>query len=160
MNNSGEVRNLNNEEKISDSFSSLKLSQRVRIDKKFRREQLMELNQLTTWKNHGGKAVIYDDILIFSLRPPELLDVLKNPVDYFLYCFIGRKSEKYETIEEMLNDEIYKCCWIDFLGRQIKIKIMALDEIKTLLQNNLSNLGEDFNFSADMNNMVLYTIDL
>ena len=53
--------------------------------------QQMITNQCLTYQSHDGKTSQYDMISIFSLRPPELLDAFRNPVDYSHFCHIEKK---------------------------------------------------------------------
>ena len=107
-----------------DVYSSQPPLQVIRQSKNFPRQQLMTPSQISTFKNHDGKSQSYDEISIFSLRPPELLDVFNNPVDYFRLCCIGENKIKHEDIEKILNCDIGKCSWIDCLGREVNMNEM------------------------------------
>ena len=64
-------------------------------------------------------------------------------------------------VEEMLNSDVTKCCWIDCLGREIKMRAQGFDEIKSIVRINLERLYSVHDiFEIDMNNMVLDTINL
>ena len=89
-----------------DAFSSVPPLQRVRIDRNLPISQRMTTNQLLTYRNHGGRSASYDEISIFSLRPPELLYVFRNPVDYFWLCIIGDKVENDNKIEDSLSADL------------------------------------------------------
>ena len=43
----------------------------------------MTNNQMVTYINHNNSSTKYDMISLFLLRPPELLGVLTNPIEYF-----------------------------------------------------------------------------
>ena len=102
VNNSNNSVSTNNasQDHPTDAFSSIPPSQRACIDINLPMSQRMTANQLITYRNHGGRAASYDEISIFSLRPPELLYVFCNPVDYFRLCVIGDKVENEDKIEE------------------------------------------------------------
>ena len=70
-------------ENISDSYESQIPMQKARIDAHLSIYQHMTGSQLLTYHNHDGNAYRYDQISIFSLRPPELLGVFRNPIDYY-----------------------------------------------------------------------------
>ena len=103
----------------------------------------MTENQIATHKNNDGNIKSYDQISLFSLRPPELLKVFTNPVDYFRLCYISNKRIKNDNIEKLLDLDINKCCWIDCLGREVKIRRLAFDEIELLVKKTLKNLIQD-----------------
>ena len=52
------------------------------------------------------------------------------------------------------------CCWIDCLGRQVKICSLAIDEVKIMIQYHLEELDPNNDkLTTDMNMMVLNTIN-
>ena len=111
LNQSGEV--VNNDphaDHPEDSYMEKPPMQVIRLDNFFPRDQLMTDSQIATYKNHDGKAKSYDQISLFSLRPPELLKVFTNPVDYFRLCYIDTKPTKKDNIEKLLHLDINKCC--------------------------------------------------
>ena len=81
----------NVQEHPSDSFTCGTPIQLIRRRKNLPIYQQMTANQNLTYQNHDGKTSKYDMISIFSLHPPELLGVFRNPIDYFRYCYIGKK---------------------------------------------------------------------
>ena len=95
------------------------------------------------------------------MRPPELLKVFTNLADYFRLYYISDKSIKNDAIEKLLHLDINKCCWIDCLGREVKLRALAFDEIKLLVNKNIEQLDPIHDkFSMDMNEMINKTIDL
>ena len=89
--------------------------------------------QMMTYKNHDGSVTKYDMISLFSLRPPELLGVFRNPIDYYRYCYIDTKTMKEITVESMLVADLYSCLWVDCLGRRVKIRELAMDDVLELV---------------------------
>ena len=70
-------------------------------------EHCMTGRQMATFRNQNGKSTKYDIISIFSLWPPELLSVFRNPVEYFRYCYIDEEQVlNEETVENMLSDNL------------------------------------------------------
>ena len=60
----------------------------------------------------------------------------------------------------MLNSDLNKCQWIDCLGRQVKLRELAFDEVKLMIQNNLEKLDSIRDkFEIDMNEMIESMID-
>ena len=98
-------------------------------------------SQRVTFRNHNGRSSSYDMISIFSLRPPELLGVFRNPVDYFRYCHNEEKQMADEDIELALNPNPYHCSWIDCFGRRVKICELAIDDVSALIESNLTKLS-------------------
>ena len=144
-----------------DSYRDKPPMQVIRMDNFLPTEQLMTENQIATYKNHDGKAKSYDQISLFSLRPPELLKVFTNPVDYFRLCYISNKTISIDTIENLLHMDTNRCCWIDCLGREVKLRTLAFEEIKLLVNKNIEQLDPIHDiFAMEMNLMVKNTIEL
>ena len=124
-------------------------------------EQHMTNNQIATYRNHNGSSARYDMISIFSLRPPELIGVFTNPIDYFRLCYIEKVPLKAQNIYNLLNDDISTCSWIDCLGRHVQIRVLGKSEILNIIQNNLqllqnnSLLTEKDEFNIAMNEFIL-----
>ena len=79
-------------------------------------------------------------ISIFSLRPPELLGVFRNPVDYFPYCHIEENQLNEEKVIASLNIDTLHCSWIDCLSRKVRIRKLAIDEVLKMLEVNINDL--------------------
>ena len=78
---------------------------------------------------------------MFGLRPPELTSVFEAPRDYFQLCYIDdAKWSNSESMQNCLSKGFKKCLWIDLLGRQVRIRLNTLDEVKTLVEENLQEL--------------------
>ena len=116
--------------------------QKIRNIKCFPLHRVMTPNQLATYRNHHGNTAKYDQISVFSLRPPELFDVFTRPKDYFWFCHIDKKQMKYNDIESELNEDIKECSWIDCLGRKIKLRIIGIEEIMSMIEENIDNLPD------------------
>ena len=72
---------------------------------------------------------------------------------------------KHNDIESELNEHIKECSWIDCLGRKIRLRIIGIEEIKNMIQDNINNLPEieestdsEF-FSRNMNTFIKEMID-
>ena len=99
----------NEEEHPSDTFTSGAPIQQIRTRSNLLVHQQMTPSQHLTYRNHQGKTSNYDMVSLFSLRPPELLGVFRNPIDYFRYCHIENKQMKVGDIEEALSDNLRNC---------------------------------------------------
>lgn len=114
--------------------------QRARMQFDLSEWHRMTEGQMLTYRNHNGKASKYDMISVFSLRPPELLGVFRNPIDYFRYCYIDEDDcYNEEDAGGVLCDDINECPWIDCLGRRVKIHALALDDVLDLVERNLED---------------------
>ena len=82
---------------------------------------------MSIFRNHNGKASRYDMISILSLRPPELLGVFRNPVEYYRYCIINEDEVlNEEMVESVLSNNLRVCPWVDCFGRRVRIRKLAL----------------------------------
>ena len=129
---------IDEEEHPSDAYTSGAPMQQIRSRSNLSEHQQMTSNQHLTYRNHHGKTSKYDMVSIFSLRPPELLGVFRNPIDYFRYCHIDHKQMKNIDIEEALSENIQNCAWIDCFGRKVRINILAIDEVLIMIEKNLN----------------------
>ena len=100
----------------------------------------MTNKQMATYINHNGSSTKYDMISLFLLQPPELLGVFTNPIDYFRLCHIDEKPMNEDDINNLLDDNILSCAWIDFLGWHITIRKLGKNEIKDIIQKILEIL--------------------
>eukprot|EP00956_Cyclotella_meneghiniana_P018903 scaffold31899_cov24-Cyclotella_meneghiniana.AAC.1 len=141
-----------------DSFIAQIPMQRARFQFDLAEQHRMTATQMVTYRNHNGSASKYDMISIFSLRPPELLGVFRNPMDYFRYCSIDEsKTYNEDEVEPMLSNNLMRCQWIDCLGRKVKMYELAMKDILELIETNLiqlesaDELDEDNEFRIAMN---------
>ena len=94
----GKVINVNSDydadaaQNIPDAYQSEISMQNARMNADVTEQHLMTNSQMLTYHNHHGQAKKYDKISVFSLRPPELLGVFRNPSHYFRYCFIDDRK--------------------------------------------------------------------
>ena len=137
-----------------DAFSSVPPLQRVRIDKNLPMSQRMTTNQLLTYRNHGGRSASYDEISIFSLRPPELSYVFRNPVDYFRLCIIGDKVENDDKIEDSLSADLNICSWYNCLGRKLQLNNLGLEEVYKLVSRNMEQIVNNESFEYEINYII------
>jgi hypothetical protein len=78
-----------------------------------------------------------DRITQFSLRPPELRDVIDRVGNYYRWFSISKKRMKAEEIHDTLRIDLIKTLLIDGLQRQIKIRSFAIDELGEYLKTEL-----------------------
>ena len=124
-------------------------------------------SQLLAHHSHDGKIYRYDKISIFSLRPPELLGVFLNPLEYYQSCVIDEKDTQ-GTVEagDKLCSNLLMCSWIDCFGRKIKIHKLAFVDVEHLAHTNIQeyrailNHDERIDFCIKMNEIVLKLIKI
>lgn len=147
--------NNNNENHPPDSFSSSVPSQRARVDSNIEPVWHMTDNQMATYRNNDGKAHKYDKISQFSLRPPELLKVFTNPIDYYRYCQIDKKQMNFDEITQVLSSNLNKRVWVDGLGRKVMIRSKGVSEINEICQKNITRFqAENDNDGVKINEIV------
>ena len=118
---------------VPDRFSSSIPMHEVRMKAQLPECQRMTRDQDATFRNYDGHAAKYCQILIFSLRPPELFHLFSNPIEYFRYCHIGDSEVDSDIAHKLLHpydsedepDGFMYSHWIDQLGRIVKIRSLA-----------------------------------
>ena len=81
-------------------------------------------------------------------------------------CSIKGKQLKEEKIEDLLNRDLNICSWIDCLGRLVKIRVLALNEVRDMVQHNINSLTNQTELSRDqliirdMNLRVMNSVDI
>lgn len=147
-----------------DDYTSGIPMQQIRRRNELHECQLMTSSQMATYRNHDGSASKYDMISLFSLRPPELICVFKNPVAYYRCCYIDKPMSVWKA-EGLLGDNLHTCAWIDCVGRHVRIRELAWDEVRAIVQRNLAELemlqtfSTEEEFALDMNRVVLEMIN-
>ena len=136
---------------VADAYSAGVPMQRACLKVNLPKEQRMTGCQMVTFRNHNGKYAKYDMISIFSLRPPELLGVFRNPVDYFRHCHIDEEQGlNEEAARSMSSNDLHKCPWVDCFGRRVFIHKLALKEVAAMARTNLAEF-ESLNEDTDRN---------
>ena len=103
--------------------------------------QKVTMNQEITARDHKKMSRSFDSISMFGLRPPELVSVFETPRDYYRLCIIDNTDwSDAESMQTRLSRDLKTCLWIDILGRQVRIRLNALDEVKILIEENLHEL--------------------
>ena len=100
----------------------------------------MTNNHMATYRNNNGSPTKYDMIFLFLLRPTELLGVFTNPIDYFRLFHIDEKPTNEYDINNILDDNLFSCAWIDCLGRNITIRKLGRKEITDIIPRILKAL--------------------
>ena len=84
-----------------------------------------------------------DKISIFGVRPPELRNIISQVGVYYRFFSVDKRKKLSDTsVEEKLDRDIYKCCWIDGFHCQVKLRAKAIEELMTYL----NGLQTDENF--------------
>ena len=91
--------------------------------------RLFTANQNLLHQGNISHLSSFDHVTQFSLRPPEILELFAGLGTYFRWFEIG-KVMSLEAIEEGLKINVLDSMWIDGIGRRIKIRKMALGEVR------------------------------
>ena len=108
--------------------------------------QLSDRQMSTSQKllhRNNVKCGAFDKITQYSLRPIELMQIVRNIGNYYRWFEIEKKTLEEPEIESLLSEDVTRCAWIDGLGRRIRLRKGSLGEVKThLLSLDLANLKE------------------
>ena len=77
----------------------------------------------------------YCKISLFGVRPVELMELFPRIGDYYRWFVTEEKILRYVEIEEGLVQDVTKCQWIDGLGRRVKVRHKARNEVLSSLMN-------------------------
>ena len=108
--------------------------------------RIRESMNLDMWRRHSenerlilkgvrSSHISVDRVSLFSIRPPELRDLIDQPSIYFRWFHIRKKSLNFDEIEEKINTNLYSCTWIDAIQHQIYLWDKAFEE----MENNISS---------------------
>ena len=123
------------DESNHDVQSLVSTSEQVRRRKNFPEERQLTSSQRLLYRNNGAKTIGYDMVTQFGLRPVELLELFSTLGKYFRWFHIDAAPLKVTDMENLLSAEIRICCWIDCLGRRIRLRREAFDEVKAYLDS-------------------------
>ena len=123
------------DESNQDVQSLVSTSEQVRRRKNFPEERQLTSSQRLLYRNNGAKTIGYDMVTQFGLRPVELLELFSTLGKYFRWFHIDAAPLKVTDMENLLSAEIRICCWIDCLGRRIRLRREAFDEVKAYLDS-------------------------
>ena len=103
-------------------------------------------NNLPQWRRHTDTEIMIleglkdstlsvDKITVFSVRPPELRSIFDQPGFFFRWFHIGDKVVDRDTMVQKLCFNLNKCCWINGLQRQVLLRISAISEVRSYLND-------------------------
>ena len=100
-------------------------------------EDGLEMNRFLTESQEilfRNKNSSYDKITEFSLRPVELMELFAKVGQYFRWFNVDSDSEIVGDIYAGLSVDIRQCCWYDGIGRRVRLRLRALEEVKMHLE--------------------------
>lgn len=133
-------------EEQPDGLDTSILIQKIRNDLKFPSERQLRQEELLMLQGTFSSKVSIDKITKFSLRPPELRDIIRKVEHYYRWFYIVPKQLNQEEMLEGLNANVRRTLWIDSLQNQIQLRKNALPELiefvsrKFVLQNSSSHI--------------------
>lgn len=128
----------------------LELRSGVRIEKKRQAKDGVHIGSLTDdirrtkgveeWRQHRENELLMiddlqnskisiDNITLFSLRPPELREIIKKPGQYFRWFQVRKRVMKGQHVSDLLNFDVNKSAWIDGLQHQVFMRKKAAHEV-------------------------------
>ena len=144
----------NNEHDVQSTES---VSQTARIDLGFPSHRQLTMNQQLTYRSVKVGASSYCKVSIFSLRPPELLELFCSLGSYFRWFIIEEKCQSLDVIrEDRLSMDVDMCDWIDALGRRVYLRKGAMKEVKEHLES-MQKKVDNGNLLFDDHNQPVFT---
>ena len=148
------VFNSNNENDFSDNHDNENIEDGVDTSiccDKIRKEKGLDLwrqlrkSELIMLQGVYSSNISVDNITKFSLRPPELREIIDQVGNYYRWFYIDSTQCNENDIIISIDKNIRKSQWIDNLQRKIFIRKKALNEIMgSLNKYNLSNMTASF----------------
>jgi predicted GIY-YIG superfamily endonuclease len=117
-----------------DAYSTVSVAQSARLRMNLPGERCLRPNQELLYRHSGIKASSYDEVTQYGLRPVELLIAIQTLAGYYRWFHIDPKTLSSGKIKDKkLSDEVWTTFWIDGLGRQVKLRVQAFEEVKDYL---------------------------
>jgi PIF1 helicase. len=121
---------------ISDVNSTESDCASVRREKNFTPERNITESQSLLYRNNGSdSSVSYDMVTQFGLRPVEFLQVFRSLGKYFRWFYVNKEPMLKADMVECLHVEIARCFWVDCLGRQVRLRRGAFQEVRMHVQS-------------------------
>ena len=153
------IRSDQNDNNEHDVQSTESVSQTARNDVNFPSNRLLTINQQLTYRSVKVGGSSYCKVSIFSLRPPELLQLFCSLGSYFRWFIIEDKCQTLEVIkEELLSLDIEMCDWVDALGRRVYLRKGAMIEVREHLES-MQQKDDDGNLLFNDCNKPIFTVD-
>ena len=108
------------------------MSQIVREEKEFPPQRLHTETECLMLQSAVNSTFSIDKITKFSIRPPELRNIVRNPCNYFRWFRIEPSVIADDVIRDddtTLNIDIFQSCWIDGLQHPVRVRKKALPEV-------------------------------
>ena len=114
---------------ISTSFPASK----VRLKKNLPEWRQLKDTELITLEGALSSRVSVDKVTGFSLRPPELREIVTQVGNFYRWFYIGNTAIHDTKLEELIDADIYNSCWINSLQQHVYIRQNALSELMCYL---------------------------
>ena len=103
----------------------------------FSPERNITESQSLLYQNNGRDSLVsyYDMVTQFGLRPVEFLQVFRSLGKYFCWFYVNKEPMLKEDMVECLHVEIARCFWVDCLGRQVRLRQGAFQEVRMHVQS-------------------------
>jgi hypothetical protein len=121
---------------ISDVNSTESDCASVRREKKFAAKRNITESQSLLYQNNGSDSLVsYDMVTQFGLHPVELLQVFILLGKYYRWFYVNKEPMLKADVVECLHVEIARCFWVDCLGRQVRLRRGAFQEVRMHVQS-------------------------
>ena len=113
------------------------MSQIIRQEKDFPEKRLHSETECLMLQSAVNSTLSIDKITKFSIRPPELKGIVRNPCNYFRW-FKMETSVISDTLlrddETLLNIDMFQSCWIDGMQHAVRVRKKAIPEVIQYIQ--------------------------
>ena len=96
-------------------------------------------HEIITLEGVMSSNVSIDKITKFSLRPPEIRNIVTELGNYYRWFHVSKKKIPFKEISSLLNKDIRKSVWLDDLQKLVKLRSKAIPELIMSLQNKQDN---------------------
>ena len=110
---------------------------KIRLCKMLPSWRLLRDSESITLEGALSSRVSVDKVTVFSLRPPELREVIPQLGNYYRWFYISNTFIKDKSLEIFINEDLKKSCWIDSLQKQVYIRKKAFDEVICFLNKRI-----------------------
>ena len=115
---------------VADSAQEGNVSNDIRRELNIPAWRQHSLNQMRIYDDLKQSKVSVDRISVFSLRPPELMEIFDTTRNYFRWIHIEKGAIGGDDLKQKLKRNIYRSCFVNCLQQQNYVRLKALPEIK------------------------------
>ena len=118
---------------VADSAQEGNVSNDIRRELNIPAWRQHSLNQMRIYDDLKQSKVSVDRISVFSLRPPELMEIFDTTRNYFRWIHIEKGAIGGDELKQKLKRNIYRSSFVNCLQQQNYVRLKALPEIKNYI---------------------------